>query len=168
MITRPCVLVAGMPRTGTTLMMNLLAASGFLPIAESSITLETDLVLEADLTPISYPYFVGRAMKVLNCRPKMPAGAYDIVMMDRDAKECAESSARMPGGPGLTASQYRHLVRNHQPQVEEVRDYWESIGPVHTCRLENLLRDPAGEVRRLIDIGCPLSSHVHDRVVRSA
>lgn len=144
-MNRRCVLVAGLPRTGTTVMMRILEASGLSPVIEHPITYETSIVLQDKLRDFEFPYLSGRAIKVLNLQPGVPAGDYVTIVMQREARAAVESQARVwpkMGMKRLTASQQRQLIRTHDEAMQQIVDHWSTVGEVQHCSFEDLIIDP--------------------------
>jgi hypothetical protein len=149
----PCAVVAGLPRTGTTLVMRMLWRSGFTPIFDRSINLESDQVKGNQLQSLAFPYLAGRSIKVLNFPTPMPEGEYVTILIDRDPKACVESQQRlvaMLGMKPITSSNMRAMIRKHAEQVDAIRKYWATFGPVAEVSFEALLADPRGTVSELV------------------
>jgi len=160
-------IVSGLPRSGTSLMMQLLAAGGLEPL--------TDQVRTADgSNPRGYyeyepvkslardqswlPQARGKAVKVIvQLLQFLPAElTYYVVLMQRDIDEVLESQATMLGRQP-PVSQVQTLKATFQRHWDQARGNLESRAD---CKLlvvqhRNLLTNPESEISRLMEFFAP-------------
>lgn len=152
--------VSGLPRSGTSLVMQMLGAGG--------LPLLCDDARPADAhNPRGYLEYapvkalrhdaafleraVGRAVKVvvpLACA--LPAGAYRVVLVRRDLREVIASQDAMLGGSAAGLSAER-LGAIFAAQLEELETWARERPQVRLLSLEHagLLRDPLAAARAL-------------------
>lgn len=156
--------VSGAPRSGTSLMMQMLGAGG--------LELVTDDVRRADRdNPRGYfeleaarrlpqdaawlERAVGRAVKVVHVLvPRLPlAREYRVLLMRRDLREVVasqremlERSGHVPGGPSD-----ERLVQIYAAQIEEVVRWASACSGVTLIGVDynRLVRDPLGAAREV-------------------
>jgi len=133
-------LVSGLPRSGTSLMMQMLAAGGLEPLTDGARPpdawnprgyLEWEPVKGLARDPGALEAARGRALKVISALlPALPREhRYRVVFMERDAREVAASQEAMlaaaspaPGEPIAPELLARHVARTRawlttQPHV---------------------------------------------------
>ena len=102
----PFVVVSGLPRSGTSLMMQMLAAGGLAPLADGARPpdawnprgyLEWEPVKALARQPDAVEAARGHALKVISALlPALPREhRYRVVFMERDAREVAASQEAM-------------------------------------------------------------------------
>lgn len=133
----PIVVVSGLPRSGTSMMMRMLEAGGIAPLADGVRTADVDnpkgyfefeAVKDLDKGRGDAPWLPsarGRAVKIISALLTwLPEHYnYQVIFMQRDIDEVLASQAQMlarRGDPGGTADQARsrELFRSHLGQVE--------------------------------------------------
>lgn len=149
----PVILVAGLGRCGTTMVMNMLAAAG-VPCVGPAPAYEVD---EVNHRPPSYDWLraqQGKALKLLNphCSAPLPPCPSVVIWLDRDRIEQARSHAKFVHlVAGAPAADRRH-VRAMAKGLERDRGLALLALPGRrTLRLsfEELLDDPRNAAHRL-------------------
>ncbi|TSA41934.1 MAG: hypothetical protein D4R57_00025 [Verrucomicrobiales bacterium] len=156
--------VSGLPRSGTSLMMQLLVAAGIEPMTDARrapdednplgyFELEKTLALAKDASWI--PEARGKVIKIVaQLLPLLPAGEhYNIVFMDRDLDEVVASQQAMlarQNRPGAELDD-RKLKETYIAQLERVRRQLARRSDVRTLTVNygSLLADATPEVARL-------------------
>ena len=174
--------VTGLPRSGTSLMMQLLVAAGIAPMTDSLrapdednpmgyFELEKTLSLAKDNSWI--PEARGKAIKIVaQLLPLLPTGEhYNIVFMDRDLDEVVASQHAMLARQNRTGAQLadKKLKETYAAQLERVRRVLAHRGDVRTLTMNygNLLTDAATEVARLAQfLGEPFDQTAASTAVR--
>ncbi len=150
-------IVSGLPRSGTSLMMQMLAAGGMRPLTDELRSADQDnprgyfewepikrlpqqphLILEAE----------GMVVKVVSeLLTSLPWGpAYRVVFMERPLAEVMQSQETMLRRRGNSEAADRETVAHAFYQhLAEVRDWLVSRDDVAVCRIgfRKLLQDPA-------------------------
>jgi predicted AlkP superfamily phosphohydrolase/phosphomutase/tetratricopeptide (TPR) repeat protein len=162
--SRAVVVVAGLPRSGTSMMMQVLAAAGIAPYTDGLRTADSDnprgyfeheqaTTLHRDVSWV--PQARGKAVKIVaNLVPYLPKGEqYRIVFMLRNLEEVAASQRVMLdrlGRPGaqLDAGQ---LARVYTGQLVRVCTWLSSRPEIQVLAVDysRALRDPTTVVARL-------------------
>ncbi len=162
--SRVITVVSGLPRSGTSLMMQLLVAAGIEPMTDARRALDEDnplgyfefektLSLAKDNSWI--PEARGKAIKIVaQLLPLLPAGEfYNIVFMDRDLDEVVASQHAMLARQKRTGAQLddAKLKETYAMQLERVRRLLAQRSDVRTLTVNygNLLADTATEIVRL-------------------
>jgi len=178
-VKEPIVIVSGLPRTGTSLMMQLLHAGGVPVLSDSHrapdvsnprgyFEYEKVKWLPADNTWLGEA--CGKALKVIaQLVPFLPLGfRYQVLFMQRDMDEVIHSQTtmieklgRMPAGDpqalaltferNLAAS--REFIRYHPETTAENVDYHELVSTPETVaeRVITFLSRPSLDRRAMID-----------------
>ena len=150
-------IVSGLPRSGTSLMMQMLAAGGMHPLTDQlrsadqdnprgyfewepikRLSQQPDLILKAE----------GMVVKVVSeLLTSLPSGpVYRVVFMERPLSEVMESQETMLGRRGNSDASDRDTVaRAFHQHLAEVRDWLVSRDDIEVCRIgfRRLLQDPA-------------------------
>ena len=162
--SRVITIVSGLPRSGTSLMMQLLVAAGIAPMTDSRrapdednplgyFELEKTLSLAKDNAWI--PEARGKAIKIVaQLLPLLPAGEfYNIVFMDRDLDEVVASQHAMLARQNRTGAQLddAKLKETYAAQLERVRRLLAQRADVRTLTVNysKLLAESPEEVGRL-------------------
>jgi Tfp pilus assembly protein PilF len=157
-------IVTGIPRSGTSMMMQMLAAAGLAPYTDSKREADEDnprgyyeheqaTRLHRDATWI--PEARGKVVKVVaHLLPYLPAGeAYRLVFMRRDLNEVVASQRDMLhrlGRKGGSLSEAA-LMRTYAGQLVQVQTWLRKTPGVQVITVEyaEALRNPAGAAERL-------------------
>lgn len=125
------VLVSGLPRSGTSLMMQMLEAAG-VPVMTDKIRtadddnpegyLEWEAIRQVGANPAILHEAAGKAIKVISMLlPELPDWhRYKVLFMDRPAAEIAISQRRMLERRGLRpapVADMERLLREHRAQI---------------------------------------------------
>lgn len=157
------VVVSGLPRSGTSLVMQMLAAGGIPPL--------TDAVRVADRhNPRGYLEFeavkriardrswigqaAGRAVKVIaSLVPELPPGHdYRVILVHRDLQEVLASQRAMLGAPTATAAADDRLLRAFARHLDRARQWCEAARvPLIDVEHRVCVTDPAGVAARLAE-----------------
>jgi hypothetical protein len=159
------VVVSGLPRSGTSMLMRVLEAGGLLPL--------TDEIRAADVdNPRGYYEFervkrlpqgdsgwldgaAGRAVKVISALlGYLPPGYnYNLIFMRRHIDEVLDSQRKMLERRGETAENDADMTQLLEKHVESVRD-WLAVQPnfaLLEVNYNEMLADPRPWVRRICD-----------------
>ncbi|MGI8890225.1 MAG: alkaline phosphatase family protein [Chthoniobacterales bacterium] len=162
------VLVSGLPRSGTSLMMQLLEAGGMPIMSDSQRTADVDnprgyYEWEAIKQIAKKPELLddealeGRAIKCISMLlPRMPAQHhYKVIFMTRPITEVVVSQKAMTtrlgtSGADLEADQLERGLRAHR---EEVRRWGKSASNCDWLEIDypSLVRDPAAGIAQLLE-----------------
>ncbi len=160
------VVVSGLPRSGTSLMMQMLDAGGLAPLTDGQRTGDED-------NPKGYYEFervkklksgdtgwvadaVGRAVKVVSAHlAHLPGGYhYRVVFMDRDLDEVLASQRKMLDHRGeeerVEHAEMKRMFRRHLRQVRE----WMAAQPNFEAlevRFDQVIQSPEAAVRELCE-----------------
>jgi tetratricopeptide (TPR) repeat protein len=176
------VVVTGLPRSGTSMMMQMLAAGGLQPLADEAREadddnprgyLEFDPVkrLASDASWIAAAR--GRAIKVIApLLPSLPGGVvYRVILMNRDIREVLASQRAMLHRRGMpvTASD-EQLARAYAGHLEAARRWCAAAGvPLVMVEHRECLTVPHEVVGRVVGfLGMPLDRDAMAAVVEAA
>ena len=160
------VVVSGLPRSGTSLMMQMLDAGGLAPLSDGERSRD-------DYNPRGYYVFergkklksgdtgwvaeaVGRAVKVVSAQLEhLPGGYhYRVVFMDRDLDEVLASQRKMLDHRGqeerVEDAEMKRIFRHHLRQVRE----WLAAQPNFEAlevRFDQVIQSPEPAVRELCE-----------------
>lgn len=153
--------VSGVPRSGTSLLMQMLAAGGLPPLSDATRGADAH-------NPRGYFEYApvrrlprdaswlaaaeGRAVKVIHARvPALPPGpAYRVVLVRRDLREVVASQDAMLGDaapPGPDAGRLAAIFAEELAELE--RCCARRQIPLLELAYADVLRDPAGAAARL-------------------
>lgn len=161
--------VTGLPRSGTSMMMRMLAVGGCVPLVDGERPadagnpqgyLEYAPVKRLHADKSWLPAARGKAVKVVApLLPLLPARAddgsalfYRAIFMGRDMEDVLDSQRRLLGllGRGHLAGSEAVLTRAFQRDLESARRWLDRHGvPVLDVDYRASLSDPDGTVRRL-------------------
>jgi predicted AlkP superfamily phosphohydrolase/phosphomutase/tetratricopeptide (TPR) repeat protein len=161
---RTIVVVAGLPRSGTSMMMQLLAAAGIEPYTDGKRTADSDnprgyfeheraTRLHEDAAWL--PEARGKAVKIVaHLLPYLPAGEdYRIVFLHRDMRESVASQRAMLERLGRKGGQLAdaRLVRTFTQQLVRVQSWLRRQAniPVLAIHYAGALGDPGATAARL-------------------
>jgi len=159
------VLVSGMPRSGTSMMMQMLAAGGLAVLTDGKRAADSDnlkgyfeyepvRVLSRQVTWM--PEAAGKALKViaplLARLPKPDGFRYRIVFMERDLREVIASQHTMIDRLGTTGSRQtdEKLEETYKKQLRQVQKYITAAGiPVLYVLHRDCIGSPAEQAVRI-------------------
>lgn len=156
--------VSGLPRSGTSLMMQLLAAGGF-PILTDGVRpadasnprgyLEWEAAKSLSRHPERIAEAAGRAVKLVTpLLPSLPSGyRYRILLMRRPLSEVTRSQHRMLHGSRGTGEELEDatpLLEKHLAQVLAMLDARPDVSLLEVD-YPTLVRDPERTVRRIVE-----------------
>ncbi|MGO4881108.1 MAG: alkaline phosphatase family protein [Bryobacteraceae bacterium] len=161
---RVVTIVAGLPRSGTSMMMQLLAAAGIAPYTDRQRVADPDnprgyfehenaARLHQDASWISVAR--GKAVKIVaHLLPYLPAGEeYRIVFMHRDLNEVVASQRAMLARLARTGARLddRALARTYTRQLVQVQTWLQHRPETQVLPVSyaEALRDPIGTAARL-------------------
>lgn len=170
----PIYVVSGLPRSGTSMLMRMVAAAGIPPLTDQQRQADEDnplgyFELEAVKTTRSDPSWLddapGKVVKVIHALLKdlPPAHQYRIIFMHRDLDEVLASQRTMLGRSGKTGASIspEALKRIFAAQYQSVRA-WAAAQPHCACldvRHHDVIHDPAAEAARIAEfLGRPESA----------
>lgn len=166
--------VSGLPRSGTSLVMQMLEAGGMPVLADGVRTADDDnpagyMEFEAvkrtgnDATWV--PLAVGKAVKVIyKSLADLPAGySYRVIFLRRDLREVVASQAKMlerrgSAGAGLEVDE---LVRVFERQLKNTEAWLAERAQFSVLYVEyrDLVTNPRPQVERMCDLlGVPLDA----------
>lgn len=160
----PLIIVSGLPRSGTSLMMQMLQLGGIEPMTDGERAadednpegyLEWEEIKQLKNHPELIDQAVGKATKVISMLLKdlPPHRHYKIIFMRRRVDEIAKSQAKMIDRRGTTGAEFSEgeLARNllkHRREVLQTLNVMPTID-VMTIAYHRLLDDPDRVVKRL-------------------
>ncbi len=162
--TDECVIVTGLPRSGTSMMMQMLAAAGLTPFTDGRRTPDSDnprgyfehekaTQLHTDSSWLAEAR--GKAVKIVaHLVPYLPPGhRYRIVFMHRDLNEVAASQRAMlerlgRKGAALESGRLRRTYAGQLVQIQQWLERHPEI-PVLAVRYDEALADAAATAQRL-------------------
>jgi hypothetical protein len=150
-------IVSGLPRSGTSLMMQMLAAGGMPILSDGERAADTDnprgyyeweRIKQLPQDPCCIDEAEGRAVKVISqLLFALPAGrGYQIIFMERPLSEVVTSQAEMirrRGTSGAFLGQAA-LIAGLQAHLNQVNAWLERQPDIRLCRVQyhQVLRDP--------------------------
>jgi predicted AlkP superfamily phosphohydrolase/phosphomutase/tetratricopeptide (TPR) repeat protein len=163
-ITEPITVVSGLPRSGTSMMMRMLAAGGLAPLTDADRAADADNPhgyfeftparrLREDVSWL--PQAAGRAVKIVaQLLPNLPAGPqYRVVFMRRNLDEILASQDVMlrrqdRAGANLRPETLRAVF---MAQIDEVERALASRSGINTLALEyrDAVQSPAAAAARI-------------------
>lgn len=155
-MTMPCIVVAGMGRCGTSLMMQMLHAAG-VPCVGEWPAFETDASAIGSFEPLAFASRTGQAIKLID-----PANLkigdmpnHVVIWLDRDSREQAKSQVKFAQLSVGRLPNTRLAIRAMEAGLRKTRSRHRSrVGIPSVCphidvRFENLIEAPhvtAGEI----------------------
>jgi hypothetical protein len=174
--------VSGLPRSGTSLMMNMLEAGGLTLLTDDSRPADKDnpggyfefgpvkhTARDASWVPLAH----GKAVKVIYALlPHLPSDEqYRVVMVERDLEEVVDSQQRMlerTGSEGAALSR-DELIAAYRRQLDEIKR-WIAEQPnfrYATVCYNQLLSDPQPQLARVADLlARPLDTQTMATVIK--
>ena len=176
----PIVVVSGLPRSGTSLMMQMLDAGGLPPLTDHERSADED-------NPKGYYEFEqvkalkdgnakwvaqaqGNAVKIISALLEyLPANQrYKVIFMRREISEILASQRKMLERRGESSTvddeQMAHMYRRHLSSVEAWLAAQEHIDTLY-INYAQLLDDPTVQIQRLLTfLGLPLDAQAMQAV----
>lgn len=154
------LIVSGMPRSGTSLMMRILSASGLRTIADETRSYESKLTLTLDQNNAWLLDFAGdHAIKILfPFLMNIPKGhRWKILWMTRDPKEQAKSQRKVAGWSRKDVSVRAKLNRKVNEEVP--RGFAARGNLVEKLSFERLIaKEPAAILKLEAWLGFPVDT----------
>ena len=158
------VIVSGLPRSGTSLMMQMLEAGGLQAMADGKREADEDNpegyrewedIKKLARQPLIIEEAHGKAIKVISALlPHLPAKhRYKIVFMRRPVAEVVSSQWKMLDRRGVAArSEREHLEQTQARHAEEMLQRFRQSDRVEVIEMDypSLVADPAPGVARVI------------------
>jgi hypothetical protein len=163
---RPVIVVSGLPRSGTSMMMRMLQAGGVEIVSDGTRAPDAanpggyfEYEPVKDLARIDDVQWIGRArgkaVKIVSSLLKyLPAeNNYRVILMHRNLKEVLASQNRMLADrgepvPDTSEGEFVAVHERHLRQVQMLLDR-ETCFESHIVRYADVLQRPADEARRL-------------------
>ncbi|HEY2800420.1 MAG TPA: alkaline phosphatase family protein [Chthoniobacterales bacterium] len=162
------VLVSGLPRSGTSLMMQLLAAGGLPPMTDNEREADIDnprgyfewesikrIAKEPEL--LDDPAVEGKAIKCISMLlPKMPEfHRYKVIFMTRPIEEVIESQQKMTTRLGTKGGELdrEQMERGMAAHRDETRKRLATSTNIETLEVDypTLITDPAAVIDQLVE-----------------
>ena len=157
-------IVSGLPRSGTSLMMQMLSAGG-LPVLSDNIRaadednargyFEWEKIKQLPKNPGCIAEADGKVVKVVSALlPALPgAFSYRIIFMQRPLTEVVASQSAMIARRGTSGAPLREteLLGVFEKHLRQIAAWLETQPHIQACRVEygQVLRDPIGEAQRV-------------------
>jgi hypothetical protein len=168
-------IVSGLPRSGTSLMMQMLVAGGMTPLADGERAadadnprgyLEWERIKTLPHDPACIAEAEGKVVKVISkLLLALPAGRdYRVVFMERPMNEILASQAKMLERHGVPASPAadKAMAAAFERHLHEVFAWMEKTADVNSLRLayHSVLTQPAAAAHQLkeflsVDLNVP-------------
>ena len=162
------VLVSGLPRSGTSLMMQLLEAGGLPAMTDGERVADIDnprgyyeweAIKQIGKKPelLDEPAVEGKAIKCISALlPHLPPKHnYKVVFMTRPIEEVIESQQKMTTRLGTKGAELdpEQLQRGMHAHREEIRKWMQNAPHMEFIEVDypTLVRDPQSEVGRLVE-----------------
>ena len=162
------VLVSGLPRSGTSLMMQMLAAGGLPPMTDNERTADIDnprgyfeweAIKQIAKKPelLDDPAVEGKAIKCISMLlPKMPEfHHYKVIFMTRPIEEVIESQEKMKKRLGTKGAKLEReqLERGMHAHRNETRKWLEQARHIDVMEVDypTLVHDPQSIVSHLVE-----------------
>ncbi len=174
--------VSGLPRSGTSMTMQILAAAGRQPLTDSNRPPDEDNPLgyfEFQKTPnlakdASWlPEARGKVIKIVaQLLPSLPAHEYyEIIFMERELSEIVASQAAMLARQGRRGASItpEKLLETYRAQVQFILAQMKRRNKLRvlSVRYADLLAEPRAGIRRIAEfLGAPFNSEAAARAVR--
>lgn len=188
---RPIVVVSGLPRSGTSLMMQILEAGGIIPLTDGLRQADADnpkgyyeyeRVKKLDKGDVVWLADAeGKAVKVVSALVKFlpPRYAYRVIFMERALSEVLASQARMlqhraaaaPSRPDATTDATTDdvtLAALFQHHLDETKEWLADQPSIKTLYVSHneLISHPADQIARIQEfLGGELNVAAMSRVV---
>ena len=144
----PIIVVAGLGRCGSTLMMRMLHAGGMDVFCENKTDFETELIFTLPDNNAWLGLCTGKALKLLDPHENLPSPSFDyrFIWMDRNPREQAKSQMKLlSASMGIAPVNRRHARAMEASLRKEARTAHRictAFGPTISIRFEDLLRHP--------------------------
>jgi hypothetical protein len=161
-MTTEIVVVSGLPRSGTSLMMQMLAVGGVEVLTDEVRTADTDnprgyyeleKVKKIKQDASWLPEARGRAFKMISqlLYDLPPSETYRILFMQRDLEEMLASQEKMLARLGRPAAPRDAMKRSYQLHVARLSDWLPQQPNMETLFVSynSVLQQPADEARRV-------------------
>jgi hypothetical protein len=161
-VTAEIIIVSGLPRSGTSLMMQILDAGGVEVVTDNLRVADTDnprgyyefeKVKQVKRDTSWLPDTCGKAFKMVSqLLLDLPATErYRIVFMERDFEEMLDSQERMLKRLGRAAAPREQIVPAYQSHLERVHGWLEAQSHIATLRVgyRPLVESPQAEIDRV-------------------
>src|SRR4051812_48110637 len=161
-MTPEILIVSGLPRSGTSVMMQVLDAGGVPVVTDSQRTADVDnprgyyefeKVKQIDRDAAWLPDVRGKAVKMVSqLLPKLPpTERYRVVFMERDFAEMLDSQERMLERLGRAAAPREQIIPAYEKHLAGVHDWLSRQANVAVLRVRyrSLVERPAEEIARL-------------------
>lgn len=166
-MSAPIIIVSGLPRSGTSLMMQILEAGGFPPLTDGVRFADDDnprgyfeweaiKKVEQDHRVLEQAVGGDKAVKAISTLlPKLPkAHNYKVIFMERDIGEVIQSQQKMLVARGEAAqeeypAETRKRLKAHNDQIIA----WMKAAPhmdILMVSHRKLIRNPADQISRII------------------
>lgn len=158
----PITIVSGLPRSGTSMMMRMIAAAGIPPLTDNLRRADDDNpdgyyeyepVKATRADPSWLSGAGGKVVKMVHILLlDLPEGHnYRIVMMQRDLDEVVASQAKMLERSGRKGAAAEVLKRVYGQQMEQVRAWMAARANVSSIDVSynRVMAEPAGEAARV-------------------
>ncbi len=168
------IVVSGLPRSGTSMAMQMLAAAGIPVVADGVRGPEEDnprgyfedervKALHKEGTDRSWLLEArGKAIKIISffLKDLPPSNRYQVIFLRRDLHEVLASQrqmlARRGGPPGTDDDGMGEILRSHLDEVDRLMST-SSHFELLNVSYKDVIEDPRGEARRIRDfLGLPL------------
>ncbi len=157
------IIVSGLPRSGTSLMMQMLDGGGVPVVTDHVRTADTDnprgyyeyeRVKKIDKEDPSWLEEIrGRAVKMVSMLlyDLPPGERYRIIFLERDLDEVLQSQEKMLQRLGRTAAPREQMKRSFTLHLERLHDWLRRQPHMQVLRLRytDLVADPHGQAQRL-------------------
>ena len=165
LFTKELVVVSGLPRSGTSMMMKMLEAGGIPPLQDNVRTADEDnpkgyyefeRVKKLPVDTAWMPEAVGKAVKIIALLlTKLPLKGYryKVLFMRRDIEEIMKSQKQMLIRRGESTDKIsdEEMITTYNRHLSEVLNFLEA----HSCftvffvNYNDLMRDPSDWVPRI-------------------
>lgn len=159
------VIVSGLPRSGTSMMMRMIAAGGVPPLTDSARGADEDNPLgyfeyepvkrtkaDASWLDLAGGHVVKMVHMLIQDLPTdLPGRAYAVVLMHRDLDEVLASQAKMLARSGRAAAPGAVLRRVYEAQMGQVKGWMDRHAAFRRLDVDyaRVVADPAGEAGRV-------------------
>jgi hypothetical protein len=169
MSEQPVTIVSGLPRSGTSMMMRVIAAAGIPPLTDELRKADDDNphgyfeyepVKTTKQNPSWLEHARGGVVKMVHLLlPDLPTGyRYRVVMMQRELDEVLASQAKMLARTGRPAAPAETLKRVYASQLQQVRKWMDGRPDVSWIEVSynRMLAAPTEEIARVAEfLGVP-------------
>jgi hypothetical protein len=163
MLRNEIVIVTGLPRSGTSMMMRMVSAAGIEALTDHVRAADADNphgyfefegVKNTKADPSWLPGAVGKVVKMIHVLiPDLPRGfGYRIILMQRDMDEVVASQQTMLARTGRAgAANSAALKRVYAAQLESARRWMDSNPDCTRLEVEyaSVIADPDGQAKRV-------------------